>query len=1695
MESSSSETHDSNDASFIPQQRRLFVHVRPLNSHEINRRSRSIIDADQTTSTKLVLQDEEISEDSTNNALECDGVFQETTSIEQMYPSIVSGNETESTMFHQLLNGYNCSLVFYSADFGNASSAGVPAMTTNNIQHQLIQDLFQNLRDRCAQQRYLQCSVQCSILEILEVNGLQRMRDLIHPPNPVFVGGATTVSCICAQDVWQWMQRASTQRYFRPPVSSNTVVVQLQFQFYDPSASLPEDRIVHSHLQIVDVIDTCECRNDKLARLLRALSSNAHSTLLCTISPGAMSWKETVHSLQMGRAWLQSFTRQTSVRHSASAVKSSFPIANARKMDLLKTIVEIKESDQLRADMSIVQSQYSLLQQKESQLQAELLKKKNDFLALQQRKLDVDYQLRISQFRENEAVVFLRQMRRFYFRLLQKIALEASSNVTAKKKTTTNDHLRSLLERIPGAPDSVQLMDFDQLMMESGLLESSEIGEDINSLELPVSAMQRSAQQMDLMTEQQTKLELDPVNSVEHNAIAAVPLALSSAPAASVVSTTSQDTTYRHPNRERPETVEARQKLYQTPAGRCIALREKLLEEELLQMTELNHQLRQCLIKEQCSVEALTDKLGIEVAFDRMRDAQEVRRAHDSVERNNNDLKAVIWKMNELHMVGKTLSTQLQHRDQHILYLEEKLISLQNQNDTLLMSHQATEHQMRNELQATQTQLSALTMPPWHLSDAVQANVPMPSRILVPFHSRSNEELTNDDLTVTDLEQWIASTFDAAQHQEEDDSKFVEVATQTEDDDDLIASLHMSQRITEDTLDNLLFMDSPIDRSIQRSIDISSSIIVDSRSIDEASSNFVDTLQPALTILPQPRPPPFVDTSHSQSTKSSSLHERADEQQSSSSQGETNLVSISPTLSTEMSNAPAANFVNREQCPAITTPVITTATSLCFKSTTFPISKDELCNTTDSHNSYDNPIDVCMGAKAIETTANLDEPYSPARRLMNNSKSESPSPVTRKSPVPKKLSSFLDRLQKQTQRKLESDEKSTTPEFLKMFNRIGSKNKNETVLETAGAAPARDATRTSFEQLRRGSMSTSATRVSPDVFASTSSTKKWTPRKPKEEGSDSDDSFAKGFMSGAQIAPPIRQQHLPTNAESTNYEENSVSNDDDSDSDDSFARSFMKGAQIAVSSCQLAGCPENKSEYHESRSLDKSDESSSESNGSAEGSAIVERKMTVPVNISRNSDSDSDDSSDDDITKGMKSASALEKSTEPLSQSICHADENSSIKPENIKSETGVLPTTIFPVAEASSNSIGAESSLQANTSVESNLSPAKKLSALNYDESFDSSLKSRPTAMIPPNKHLGRSIKNDSDSDSTSDDEVRILPAKHASAHASSLRSNSDSESDADDAPVAVKPKAPVVALRISSSPFHKQKSDSEDTDDSSDDDSSIVPKTSVGKKAAITGPASFDNGEKFPTQAKSLITRCLSRERSESDSSDSCDEKMPSACRDSDLDKDKSEPGSDDSSIKKSQKHQMKISKRVDSDDESSSSNSQTFPQKQAKHAMTAAAQKKKDQSSSDSSSRFETREKTSKGTIGKTSQEEGDSALHSAEKKSQKGQKSKSVTNALGASGLSNGSKANKSGDDKSTKSRSSKAQSTKSKSKEKSSPAFIIQDGKLVKKVKGASSDKISNSKPAFSIVNGKLVKTKTAEDSAEKSKKKKKATAL
>ena len=86
---------------------------------------------------------------------------------------------------------------------------------------------------------------------------------------------------------------------------------------------------------------------------------------------------------------------------------------------------------ELQSEVAVLRTQNeNLLSEKKKNVE-ELMSAKNELQVLSQRKLEVEHNLRTSQFRENEAIVFLRQFRRFYRNVLKDKAAHGGGSIHA----------------------------------------------------------------------------------------------------------------------------------------------------------------------------------------------------------------------------------------------------------------------------------------------------------------------------------------------------------------------------------------------------------------------------------------------------------------------------------------------------------------------------------------------------------------------------------------------------------------------------------------------------------------------------------------------------------------------------------------------------------------------------------------------------------------------------------------------------------------------------------------------------------------------------------------------------------------------------------------------------------------------------------------------------------------------------------------------------------------------------------------------------------------------------------------------------------------------------------------------------------------------------------------------------------------
>ena len=477
------------------------------------------------------------------------------------------------------------------------------------------------------------------------------------------------------------------------------------------------------------------------------------------------------------------FTLQSKQERETQAERFRLKAAQ-RKAESEKASAEAL-TEQLLAQVAILENEKKVLVKSEKKLKEELSSTKRDLHSTQQRKVEVEHNLRTSQFRESEAVVYLRQFRRFYYRLLHKAQTESSGRT------------ENIIAQIPGAPDLKGLVDIDRLMVQSGLLEESEVGSDANAKDPSRSSLQRSTQAADAMNQKVGDA------AVGDNDKAVV---LGARPVAATIAKSS----------ENAETIEARQRLYSTPAGQLVEMREKSLEKELLEMSEKCSVLKRDLASERANVEALTSSTGAAAAFEKLKQAQELKLLKEQLEKKDNDLKTVVWKMNELHVVGKTMQEKVENREHHVVYLEQSLSASQEKCQSLVQEKNESIVKHSDELANLRAVIDSNASPLWQLNSDGHACPPLSRRLVVHFSEKVPDGPASDGRrkSIGELEEWLTSyeqiPASAAQ---------VEVATQTDDGGDLageharLAEQYLAEQSAlirnekQFTVDELLFMD------------------------------------------------------------------------------------------------------------------------------------------------------------------------------------------------------------------------------------------------------------------------------------------------------------------------------------------------------------------------------------------------------------------------------------------------------------------------------------------------------------------------------------------------------------------------------------------------------------------------------------------------------------------------------------------------------------------------------------------------------------------------------------------------------------------------------------------------------------------------------------------------------------------------
>ena len=455
---------------------------------------------------------------------------------------------------------------------------------------------------------------------------------------------------------------------------------------------------------------------------------------------------------------------------------------NAKLNERLADILDSKGMAQNAVDM--LQGECLFLRRESDEvLQAkkkntiDLIESQNEIQTINERKLEIEHNLRTSRFRESESVLFLRHFRRFYRRLLENVYAQGSGD------------LNNIVSHMVGAPDLGGLTDIDKLLMESGFLEDFEVGQETENREYHPSsaALLRSSsanKAMGILSpiepsgSSHVVRQLENARNAVHRSLAGrstgssenaptsktfsslssltassdfpVDLNPSDTPDlsyASPVISTHSSTEVKELNQTTDQSVRKLASAYSSvPLSLAAQLTENRvegLEKEVLAMTHRCMELQTTLNNTEEQLEILASK---KKNFKKLQSGKEFIDVRADLAAKAADLEAVIWKMNELHLVNRSYNDRLSNRDQYIMYLEDSLRSFQDKNLRLLTVHIENEKKLRDEAERLNAVIDSLTTQLWQ-EGAVE--VPLESRIIVPFQGLATMSDRHDTSSIS----------------------------------------------------------------------------------------------------------------------------------------------------------------------------------------------------------------------------------------------------------------------------------------------------------------------------------------------------------------------------------------------------------------------------------------------------------------------------------------------------------------------------------------------------------------------------------------------------------------------------------------------------------------------------------------------------------------------------------------------------------------------------------------------------------------------------------------------------------------------------------------------------------------------------------------------------------------------------------
>lgn len=458
--------------------------------------------------------------------------------------------------------------------------------------------------------------------------------------------------------------------------------------------------------------------------------------------------------------------------HPALPLEEKLKLEQGRVASLHQTIRELsyardmaqKACDTLQGECLFLRKESDDILHAKKKNTIELIDVQNEIQTMSQRKIELEHNLRTSRFRESEAVAFLRHFRRFYRRLLEKLHAQGSGDLNA------------VVSHMVGAPDLSEMTDLDILLMESGLLEDSEIGGDADVQDyIPsTNALLRSSSQANSLRSAVSKSQSSPDRNsssgnprsqspsrvVRHleSIRSAVNRSLSGSAGESGGSQTistlsmsgfpgdlspgeSPELSYslNDNSKSTDNSPPLSLSIPRSPSMRLSDDKVVELESEVLAMTKRCIDLQTSLNSAEETIETLSARRKNATMLKKTKEQMAMK---SDLEKKSADLEAIVWKMNELHLVNRSYSDKLSSRDQHIAFLEESLRKAEDKNLQLVTVHIENEKKMRDEVDRLNSVIDSMTTKLWQDGEL---EIPLERRILVPFQgSRSVKSIMSE---------------------------------------------------------------------------------------------------------------------------------------------------------------------------------------------------------------------------------------------------------------------------------------------------------------------------------------------------------------------------------------------------------------------------------------------------------------------------------------------------------------------------------------------------------------------------------------------------------------------------------------------------------------------------------------------------------------------------------------------------------------------------------------------------------------------------------------------------------------------------------------------------------------------------------------------------------------------------------------